>query len=135
MTFDIELEFDLFCIISSVRDYRLCWMMNRALDIDLRREEELEMHYPKKRKLAYFNTYQHIDELNRAKYDLIANKETGEYLIPELKQVDHLFLIEDFSSGIEKKEMLSILRNIPAVEAVFQTDPNELRSKHNLILE
>ena len=135
LSFEIELDVDLFCIISSVRDYRLCWMINKILNFNFIRQADIEINNQKKRTLSYFNLYLHEDELDRSKYYIVANKSLGEFLIPELKQVDYFMMVDDQSGSLDKNELLSLMKNIAAIEAVFETNANNLKSKQNLILE
>lgn len=133
---DFDFEFSLICIISSLKDYRLCWAINRALNIELaREEEELKISNEKKRLEAYFNQFHYEDEINFLHYHLLANKSAGAFLLPELKQVDYLLMLRGDAAEDAKEEILLQLKNLPGIEALFAANPAELRSKENLILE
>lgn len=132
---DFDFEFSLICIISSLKDYRLCWSLNRLLNIELSRQADLAVTNPKKRQESFFNLFQYEDQINFLHYFLIANKASGAYLLPELKQVDYLLMLKGDSAGETKAEVLQQLKNFPGIQALFEANPAELRSRQNLILE
>ena len=133
---DFDYEFSLICIISSLKDYRLCWAINRALNIELaREEEELKISNEKKRQEAYFNQFYYEDEINFLQYHLLANKSAGAFLLPEFKQVDYILMLRGDAAEEAEEDILQQLKSLAGIEALFATNPAELRSKENLILE
>ncbi len=122
-------------MISSLKDYRLCWAINRTLNIELTRQDDLEISNAKKRQEASFNLFHYEDEINFLHYYLIANKSAGAFLLPELKQVDYLLMLRGDAAEETKEELLQQLKNLAGIEALFAANPAELRSKENLILE
>ncbi len=132
---DFDFEFSLICLISSLKDYRLCWAINRSLNIELSREDELKISNEKKRKEAYFNQFHYEDPINFLHYHLLANKSAGAFLLPELKRVDYLLMLRGDAAEETKEEILQQLKNLAGIEALFAANPAELRSKQNLILE
>lgn len=132
---DFDFEFSLICIISSLKDYRLCWAINRLLNIALVRQEDFKVTNEKKQVEAYFNLFQYADEINCLQYSLLANKSAGVYLLPELKRADYLLMLRGDESENAKTESLQQLKNLAGVEALFAVNPAELRSKENLLLE
>ncbi|MDX2003454.1 MAG: IPExxxVDY family protein [Chitinophagales bacterium] len=129
-----DYDFELISIISSWRDYRLCWLLNKTCGIELMKLEDLKIEYPRKQ-AAFFHLYHYNDELNWTQYYFIANKSGGEALIPELKQVDYFVQIAGGNASNEKDRILGFLKENRAIEAVFETKPMELKSKQNLIIE
>ena len=132
---DFDYDFKLISIVSSLRDYRLCWQINRTLRLDLSKKNDLEVTDVKKRQQAHFSLFSHEDEINFLQYFFIGNKASGAYFIPELKQVDYLLMIRGDAADTEKQDILQQLKNLRGMEAVFETDAETLRSKQNLIFE
>jgi hypothetical protein len=132
---DFDFEFSLICLISSLKDYRLCWHINRLLSIQLARQNDLEVTNMKKRQVSYFNQFHFVDEINFLHYSLIGNKSSGAYLLPELKQVDYLLMLRGDAAGETTAEIVQQLKTLAGIEALFEANPAELRSKQNLILE
>lgn len=120
---------------SPLRDYRICWLLNNQLGYQLEWKEDVPLLVGKQKQRALFNLYSYHDELNWLQYHFINNKYLGEYLVPELKQVDHLLLIDGGNAPQEKARAMEILRTLPLVQAVLDVEVDSLRSKQNLIFE
>jgi len=136
-TFYIEPEFDfkLITIVSSLKDYRTCWLLNNTLKISFLRMPELEVPLTKKNKTAFFNLFEYYDHLDKMKYNLISNKDNGDMLLPELKTIDYIIKLEgDLDTAeLKQEEWIATLKTIPFIEAVFAAEPEELKSRNNLI--
>jgi len=135
LNLEFDYNFELISIVSSWRDYRLCWDFSKKLNLELSREEDIEIHNQKKRSLTYFNLFTYEDEFNFLHYFFIANKSSGSYLIPELKKIDYFLMIKGCSACLQKKDIIQEIKTLNSVQAIFETNPNSLKSKENLILE
>src|SRR5690606_36854211 len=73
----LELDFDfiLLSITSQLRDYRLCYQINKILNFDFKKIEDLEINYAGEIE-KYHSCYIHFFEDVSAKYYLISNKGT-----------------------------------------------------------
>lgn len=130
-----ECTFELISIVSHVRDYRICWMLNSQLNLQLEWKEEVPLLSGKGKQKSLFNRFYYNDELNWLHYHFINNKYLGDNLVPELKQVDHFLLVEGNNADQEKARIMATLKQSPMIQAVLDVDPNKLRSKQNLIFE
>lgn len=130
-----ECSFELISIVSPVRDYRICWLLNNRLNFQLEWVEEVPLLSGKGIQKSLFNRFYYNDELNWLHYHFVNNKYLGDNLIPELKQVDHFLLVEGNNAHQEKARVITILKQSPIIQAVLDVDPNTLRSKKNLIFE
>ncbi len=135
MDWEPECSFELVAIVSSARDYRICWLLNHQLGYQLEWKEEVPLVIAKKRQRALFNLFAYHDELNWQQYYFINNKHLADHLVPELKQVDHFLLIDGSSAEPEKIRVMDVLRQSPLVQAVFDVEVDSLKSKKNLIFE
>ncbi len=130
-----ECSFELISIVSPIRDYRICWLLNHHLSYQLEWKEEVPLLGGRGKQKTLFNRYSYNDELNWLQFHFINNKYLGKNLVPELKQVDHFFLVDGTNAAIEKERIITTLKSLPLIQAVFAVNPNELRSKKNLIFE
>ena len=128
-----EYDFEVISLVSSVKDYRLCWLLNRHLKFDFSRVDDLMLPAQKKKKGGTFSNYFFYDEMNKLNYFLLANKDGGVFLLPELKQVDYIIKLEGFMADEKKKELLEELKLVPYLETVFGNSLDELKSKANLL--
>ena len=136
LDFEFDYDFELISIVSSYRDYRLCWYLNKTLGFNLAWKEEVKVEQTKKRQAAgYFNLFSYEDELNKMQYFFVSNKSAGEFLVPELKQVDYFLELSGGNAPEEKERILTALKEVHIVEAVFPTEASALKSKQNLVFE
>jgi shikimate kinase len=128
-----EFDFEVISLVSSVKDYRLCWLLNTQLNMDFTRVDDLIIQQTKRKGRNFFTTYGYYDEINKMNYFLITNKFEGNLLLPELKTVDYILKLEGFLATEKKEELLDELKHISYLEAVFGNQINELKNKANLL--
>ncbi len=127
-----DFSFDLIGICSSNADYRLSWGINRGLSISLEKDEDLSIHVKKEGDHLY-SFYSYYDELEHIEYYLVKNLSNNyRRLIPEKDQIDYFLLIKNnFTKEIN--DILTSLKRIDSILTAFSFDPNELKSKSNLV--
>lgn len=127
-----DFSFDLIGICSSNADYRLCWGINRGLSIGLEKDQDLSIHVKKEGDHLY-SFYSFYDELEHIEYYLVKNLSNNyRRLIPEKDQIDYFLLIKNnFTKEIN--DILTSLKRIDSILTAFSFDPNELKSKSNLV--
>ena len=129
---NLELEFDfrLIGISCHVKDYKMAWLLNKALHYSLERKDDLEI--PQKSKSSKHTLYTTINEDDRIYIHLIANRSENGYLLPERAQLDYLMKIEQ-AEHLDTEEIQALLRRIPQVQFVSELDVQSLKSKENLL--
>ncbi len=156
-TLKIEYDYDfvLIGISSHEKDYRLCWALNKALEIELTRTDSLEIKSKKQDTPSFFSLfkYENSDEFkeyfvlvnlseNRpfvSKEHTLFNKgkepsstESG-ILIPEHRQMDYFFVIRGEMDGVAVENILKKLKEIEFILTAVRVDVEELKSKINLV--
>lgn len=130
---DVSFSFYLIGISSHYHDYRLCWAINKSLNFNLERaDNEIVVHERSNRQLLSFPSFYFICPESEVMFELIANRNADGFLIPEMMQADYFLKIDDFYAE-SISELIKELRNISMVNMAFQVDPENLRSKYNLI--
>ena len=132
LKYELDLDFVLVAITAPLRDYRLCFKINKELNLDLCREDDLELiNTPNKP--FYFSRYYIKNIDSETEFNLLANKGTEGFLIPEMKNADFFLLIHNYVDKEELKEIIRGLNRIPEVLVAVEVDPKKLKSKENLI--
>nr|WP_294896474.1 IPExxxVDY family protein [uncultured Pedobacter sp.] len=127
-----DFDFKLIAITSSLRDYRLCFAINKITEFDFRKVDDLEISFkntPKK----FFSRYVYYPENIECEFIFLANKGTDGFLIPEMKQIDYFILIKEFIDEEDQDLFLSQLRQLKEIQAVVEVKPEKIKSKENLI--
>ncbi len=149
-SFDFEFDHDytLIGIHSILEDYRIAYFLNQNLNINLNRPEE-DLDFPSKNCSFPFyiyedeatfttwsllsNKYVFVDNVSSLKNNLFKKETKTSFLIPEKKKVDYFIKI---NRTISQNNLLNILTKInktPKIITSYILDPNNLKSKENLI--
>lgn len=129
---ELDFNFNLLAITSQLRDYRLCFVINKYTETDFRRVEDLNLAF-KNLPIKYFSKYLYCTEDFGCEFYLIANKGTEGYLIPEMKETDYFVLIKQYIDDEDLDLFISQLKLIEDIQAVVAINPEKLKSKENLI--
>ena len=109
----------------------MCWLINKQLNVNLERGEDIEVEYKERNSVHSVFTGEYEDE--HCHITLIKNRDSEGILLPELKHIDYLLMIEEFPG--EDDDLAQVLRSISQVKAVYQIEPNDLKSKEHLIID
>ncbi len=121
-------------IVASLEQYRFCWHLNQILNFDFRINNSIEIHLNKKMRNYFFPVYQYGQQSGTIKHYLYNNEDDGEYLLPEFKHLDFLWLMKD---DIMRDEEVNIfmhsIRTIPSVQMVVELTNEKIKNKQHLI--
>ena len=132
---EFDYDFDLLGLVSPLRDYRLCWLINKKLNVDFHRRNDLEINLIQQQKLTYFSIYSYYDSLDKASFFILNNKNNNDLLIPEMKQVDYFFMTKGNIALQERDRLLISLKEVQAIQTLFEVNPLSLKSRQNLIFD
>jgi hypothetical protein len=128
-----EFDFEVIGIYSSLRDYRLCFELNRGLDLQFSRVPDLVVKLEKSGGSAEFATFFFLSE-NGEEFYLIANRCQNGHFIPEAKQTDYFLVIKNRSRYTTIEGILETLRTIRNLSSALQIDLSSLKNAENFIL-
>jgi len=134
LTLEIEDEyaFMAFGIVSTSRSHRLCWMLNKSLSLELKRDPDIEI-FSKTKSSRHHAFFSFSDDSLQVKYRLIENKKGVSLFLPEIKNADYLLVI-DLYGEIEGNSVIEKLRATGTVLMAFEIDLDSLRLKQNILL-
>lgn len=133
---DFEFDFSLLALISPAKDYKIAWHLNKTLNLHLCRAKDLCLQFPKQGKI-YISNF--IFEKEYGSFRLLKNRALGfeniskPYLLPELKDYDYFIMVRDEAEIWNPGELSENIKRIPLVQFVKQVNPENLKSKENLI--
>jgi len=145
-------SFSLIAIHCSLEDYRLAYLLNKHLNINLvRLPKDLDYKYLD----ANYSIYEWEDKQQQTTWNLISNvcnKEEASlqssgslfntnqtmlktyHLLPEFKKVDFFIKITtDDEESINEIQLLKTLQEIPQLITSYNIDSDQIKSKDNLI--
>jgi hypothetical protein len=133
LKFEIDLDFVLIAITSPLKDYRLCYMVNKGLNFNLLRAEDLQLDPLHGQVLSYFSLFKYRWEASETEFYLLSNKGTEGYLIPEMNRTDYLLMIKNYIDETDIDDIILKLNKIPEIVAATKVDPKKIKSRENLL--
>jgi hypothetical protein len=134
LTEDFFQDTRLLGIVVSAKSYRFCWQLNNSLGYDFRLNPDLEIHLQKKGRQYFFPVYQHSVANSFLNHFIYHNQYDGEYLLPEFKHMDFLWLIKgDTLTDDESHKLIQAIKNVSGVQLVAELTNEQIKNKGNLI--
>ena len=133
----IEEFFDSTCllgIVAPVKDYLFSWHINQAMGYHFTLNHSIEIQLRKKDRNYFFSIYEYAAKGTNMVHYLYNNEDDGEYLLPEFKHLDFLWLAK--GEEMEKEEVISLqksLRLLPSVQLVTEMTDEKIKNKQFLI--
>jgi hypothetical protein len=121
-------------IVAPVKDYLLVWQLNNRLRFDFRSNHELEIQLTKKERKYFFGIYEFREPGNALQHFLYNNQFDGEYLLPEFKHLDFLWLLKgDIVADDKLSYLMNSVRSVSGVQLVMELSQDKIRNKGHLI--
>jgi hypothetical protein len=128
-------DFELLGIVSPIREYRMAWLVNQELEINLVKADDLELEFLSSEKLEiaqYFLSLPH-GFIQLLKNKALNSSQQLAYLIPELKNLDYFLLVQDETEQLDLSNFMEKLSRNPLVQSIVRIDISKLKSKENLL--
>ncbi|MFT5846245.1 MAG: hypothetical protein ACJARX_000253 [Psychroserpens sp.] len=148
-----DASFSLFAIHCRLEDYRLAYLLNKYLQLNLQRKEhDLDYNYFDASFAIFEWENEKIDRVwnlvsNVSKKEEAALQSSGSLfdnqatvtrtvnLLPELKTVDYLIKVSNEDRHFNEKLILNQIQTIPQVITTYSVNIDQLKSKENLIFD
>jgi hypothetical protein len=123
-------------LVAPVSDYQLCWHLNTTLRFDFRNNPDITIPYKKKNldTTFYFTVSEYREPYSALAHYLYNNQFKGEYLLPDLKKLDYIWLMKgDFVTDEFVHELMEMINELSCVRMVLELSTSTIRNKGNLI--
>ena len=121
-------------IMAPVKDYQFCWHLNTSIGLDFRVNNEIEIKLIKKKRNYFFSVYEFNEPTRFLSHYVYNNQFDGEYLLPEFKHVDFLWLMKgDEVSDESLQETIQIIRSLNSVQMVVELTNEKVKNKEHLV--
>lgn len=121
-------------IMAPMKDYQFCWQLNNMLGVDFRVNNDIEIQLKKKNRNYFFSLYEYQEPATALEHYIYNNQFDGEYLLPEFKHLDFLWLMK---GDIVTDDMLKLqtenIRSISGVQLVVELTNEKIKNKEHLV--
>lgn len=133
LTDDFFSDTRLLGIMAPIRNYQFAWQLNNYLGYNFRLNTDIDKQLRKKNRQYYFSVYQHVEN-NFLSFYVYHNHCDGEYLLPEFKHMDFLWLLKGDDLNFETlQDLISSLKTLPCVQMVAELTNEKIRNKQHLV--
>ena len=133
LKFEIDLDFVLIAITTSLKDYRICHHINKHLNFGFTRSADLEVDIMPGAGTVFFSLFKYHWEASETDFYFIGNKGSDGYLVPEMRKADYFLMIRNYIDDEDLEKMLTALNRIPEIVAAVKIDPKKIKSRENLL--
>jgi hypothetical protein len=132
---DFFADSSLIGISSSLPIYRFCWLLNKSFALNFTRQPDFDIVLQTgKGKYHYFPVYQYclpMDGYRHLLYKLKADKES---LLPEIKQLDYLWMIQSGTAEKDAADITRQLRNIADIQLAQTLSHDRFKNLNSLFV-
>lgn len=117
--------------------YRLCWLFNEHMGTNFTRRspaEDIELQRPKSEIKEYFPLYNYEIDNQGGQHFLYKLKSGNETLLPEIKQVDYVWLIESADAEAEADIVVQHIKTLPDILLAWVLEPDKLKHLNHLLV-
>jgi len=134
MTGEFFEETRLLGLVAPTKDYQFCWQLNNRLRFDFRINNEIEIQLTRRQRKYFFGVYEYREPSSSLQHFLYNNQFDGEYLLPEFKHLDFLWLLKgDVVSDEGLQDLMNSIRAVPGVQLVMELAQDKIKNKGHLI--
>ena len=121
-------------IVAPIKDYQFCWQLNGLFHFNFRLNNAIEIQLTKKLIRFSFPVFEYPESNSSLVHYLYNNKHNGEYLLPEFKHNDFLWLMKGDAVDDSKFETISkSIRQINGVQMVSELTHERIAHRGNLM--
>jgi len=134
-TADFYADTRLLGIVCPLPDFQFSWRLNNHLGFNFRINTAMEIKLVKKNRSYYFSIYDFAPHNRALVHYLYSNEYDGEFLLPELKNFDFLWLMKhDPVEQEELEALMQSLKRVPGVQLVTEVKPGNVKNKKHLLI-
>jgi len=128
----IDDDFILIAICSHEDDFHICWVLNKLMEFDFIRLEDVELRNNKQDKVLQFSVFRYIDSEFEIEYTLISNKSSDGILMKQHNKVDYFIKILGEYHLLNLDDFLNSIKSIQSIQTAYMIEVNTLKTKEYL---
>ena len=121
-------------IVAPLKDYQFCWHLNNKLRFGFRNNNDIEIQLKKKTRTYFFGIYKYDEPNSSLSHYLYKNHFDGEYLLPEFRHLDFLWLMKGDAVSDEMLDgLIHSIKTMNNVQLVTELTNEKIKNKGNLV--
>jgi hypothetical protein len=104
------------------------------MGMDFRINNDIEIQLTKRKRNYFFAVYEYCEPTGSLAHYVYNNQFDGEYLLPEFRHLDFLWLMKGDEIRIESlQQRISSIRTISGVQLVVELTNEKIKNKEHLV--
>lgn len=121
-------------IVAPLKDYLFCWQLNHHMRFNFRINNSIEIQLTRKQRNYFFTVFEYPQPGSSLVHYLYNNKFDGEYLLPEFRHMDFLWLMKgDAVDNTSFENTAKVIKEINGVQLVNELTNEKIKNKGHLI--
>jgi hypothetical protein len=116
-------------LVSSEPDYKLTLALNQSMGLSLKNSDPINILSEEENELQ-FSRFVYIDNITERSFTLISNRCGKYFLIKKLRNIDYIFQVHDAEGISDNIQLVSRLKSIASITAVFSVDYESINDKN-----
>jgi len=122
-------------IMAPLSDYHFCNLIKQDLGFDLRNDLSSEIAFTRKKREYFFSVFKCEEPNSSVIHYVYSNKCDGEYLLPEFKHLDYVWLIHGSDAKTYPVQpLIQAVRSIAGVQLIVELTNEKIKNKQHLVL-
>jgi hypothetical protein len=115
--------------------HKFVWLINKHFAFDFRYQPGSEIEMKKQGRNFKFPVFSFAETHLSVQHLIYTNQFDGEYLLPELKHTDFLWLVRSESSDVDFIQLLATeIKKVSQVQLVTLLSNDKIKNKQHLVL-
>lgn len=116
------------------KDYQFVWQLNGLLGLDFRLNNDIEIQLYKKKRNYFFSVYEFREPTGSLEHYIYNNQFDGEYLLPEFRNLDFLWLMKgDIVTNEYVNQVINDIRSISGVQLVTELTQEKIKNREHMV--
>lgn len=122
-------------VVCAYPSYRFCALMNSCFDLRLARDSDSDVCVKSSQNISgYFSFYRYQAPMTSNEFSLYELKREKQSLLPELKQLDYLFMMKGPTAEEDAEQYIEALRTLPDIQLAQMIDIEKLKNVDYLMI-
>lgn len=130
----IDEDFCLLGVVTDEPDYKLCWLINRSLNMNFEKQEELQLFHRKLKDNQAFSLFAYHDNDALITFRIIKNRTENGYYLDDLKNIDYLIHIQGEINTLRISNFMLSVGALESVRMCVPSDLSRIKNKERLLL-
>ena len=132
---ELNTDYRLVGLATSLKEYKLCHHLNGLLECDFKKLEPLIFEPTDRTRKTQFSVFKAEQEADNCSLVVFANKNLGEYLLPEVNNFDYIIQINGKFSDERLKFLIEGVKQFPEVVMIAEIKPRKIKSVERLVYQ